>query len=38
MRHAVDQDGESRRRGDVVEPEERQDAVDVHEERGLCGG
>src|SRR3954452_15882645 len=34
MRRAIHQDGASRGRGDVVEPEEGEDAVDVHEQCG----
>jgi hypothetical protein len=30
VRRAIDQSGEPRGRGDVVEPEEGEDAVDVH--------
>jgi hypothetical protein len=33
MRRAIDEHREPRGRGDVVEPEQREDAVDVHEER-----
>jgi hypothetical protein len=38
VRRAIDQDRESRGRGDVVEPEEGEDAVDVHEKCGRFGG
>jgi hypothetical protein len=39
VRRAIDQSGEPRGRGDVVEPEEGEDAVDVHEKCGrLFGG
>jgi hypothetical protein len=34
VRSAIHQSGESRGRGDVVEPEEGKDAVDVHEKGG----
>jgi hypothetical protein len=38
VRRAIDQDREARRRGDMVEPEEGEDAVDVHEQGGRCFG
>jgi hypothetical protein len=38
MRRAIDEDGESWGRVDVVEPEEGEDAIDVHEKhRGFDG-
>jgi hypothetical protein len=39
VRNAIDQSRETRGRGDLVEPEEGKDAVDVHQEGGrLFGG
>jgi hypothetical protein len=38
MRNAVDQHGEPRGRGEVIEPEQGEDAVDVDEKDGRFGG
>jgi hypothetical protein len=35
--HAIDEDRASRWRGESIEPEEGEDAVDVHEQCGMSG-
>jgi hypothetical protein len=38
VRNAIDEDGESGGRVDLLEPEKGEDAVDVHEKCGRFGG